>query len=423
MSEMLIIVKREFMERVHTRSFLVGTILFPVFMIAMMLAPHYFGSSGSQRKFALVDEAPAGVSDRFVESLTAPRESDKDNTYAIERVSGSLESVRERLNANVETKAIDGYVVLPANVLDSNKIMYRARNIAGLSVLKDLRISASRAVQGERLRQAGLDGAKVATLIKSVEVDGARITSTGEEGGDAISTFFLAYIVAFLIYLLTLLYGVSVMRSVLEEKTNRIAEVLVSSVKPAHLMAGKIIGVASAAILQVLIWAAIIALLATQSDAIAKRLGIDASTMKAFAVEPWVGVALVLFFILGFLLFSSMFAALGAAVTSEQEAQSLQMVLMLPMFIPLIFIGPITGEPLGRVATILGLVPFTAPLTMPMRMAAGQIPRLQVLLSLALLVVGIALTAWIAGKIYRVGILSTGKKPTLKELGRWMRMA
>ncbi len=263
----------------------------------------------------------------------------------------------------------------------------------------------------------------MATLIKPVEVDGARITSTGEEGGDAISTFFLAYIVAFLIYLLTLLYGVSVMRSVLEEKTNRIAEVLVSSVKPAHLMAGKIIGVASAAILQVLIWAAIIALLATQSDAIASRLGIEAGTMKAFAVEPWVGVALVLFFILGFLLFSSMFAALGAAVTSEQEAQSLQMVLMLPMFIPLIFIGPITGEPLGRVATILGLVPFTAPLTMPMRMAAGQIPTSQVLLSLALLVLGIALTAWLAGKIYRVGILSTGKKPTLKELARWMRMA
>lgn len=429
MSEMRIIIKREFLERVHTRSFVVGTILFPIFMIAMMVLPNIVGSKGSQRRLALVDQAPAGIGDAFVATLTAAPEKEEDNVYVVERVSGGegggggggqLDSLRARLNARVEAEELDGYVVLPANVLDSNEVQYRARSIASMTVIRDLRQAASRAVQTERLRRAGLSGGEVASLIRPVEVKGARITKRGEEGGDALSTFFFAYIVAFLIYFMTVFYGTSVLRSVLEEKTNRIAEVLVSSVRPSHLMAGKIIGVSSAALLQVLIWiAAVVA--ATRSSLITEKLGVSASTLSALSIEPWVAIALLGFFVLGFLMYAALFAALGAAVTTDQEGQSLQMVVMLPLIVPLMFLLPVTTEPLGTIATTLGLIPLTAPIAMPMRMAATAIPVTQILLSMILLMAGVAIVAWLAGKIYRVGILSTGKKATLRELGQWLR--
>lgn len=420
MSEMRIIIKREFLERVHTRSFVVGTILFPIFMIAMMVLPNVVGSKGSQRRLAVVDQAPAGIGDAFVAMLTAPPEKEEDNVYIVERMSGQLDSLRVRLNARVEAEELDGYVVLPADVLDSNEVLYRARSIASMIVIRDLRQAASRAMQTERLRRAGLSGGEVASLIRPVEVKGARITQRGEEGGDALSTFFFAYIVAFLIYFMTVFYGTSVLRSVLEEKTNRIAEVLVSSVRPSHLMAGKIIGVSSAALLQVLIWiAAVVA--AARSSFITEKLGVSASTLSALSIEPWVAAALLGFFVLGFLMYAALFAALGAAVTTDQEGQSLQMVVMLPLIVPLMFLVPVTTEPLGTIATTLGLIPLTAPIAMPMRMAATGIPVTQIILSMLLLVAGVALIAWLAGKIYRVGILSTGKKATLRELGQWLR--
>jgi ABC-2 type transport system permease protein len=289
-------------------------------------------------------------------------------------------------------------------------------------VLRDLRLAASRAVQEDRLRRAGLDGSRVASLIRQVDVNGARVTRRGEEAGSAISTFMVAYAITFLIYFMTVFYGVNVMRSVLEEKTNRIAEVLVSSVRPTHLMAGKILGVGSAAVLQVMIWIAI-AVAGVKSGILTRRFDIPAEALGAFRVEPWVGLMLLAFFLFGFFLYASLFAALGASVTTEQEAQSLQTVVLMPLIIPLVFLGAITNDPLGSASTWLGLIPFTSPIAMPMRMASGPIPIAQIVGSMALLVAALAFTAWIAGKIYRIGILSTGKKPTLKELGRWLRAA
>jgi ABC-2 type transport system permease protein len=423
MSEMMVIVRRELLERVRARSFLVGTLLFPLLLVALMVLPHVLGSRGTRRTLAVVNEGPATVADAFVAALADTVGLDTDNRYRIERVEGSLSDVRERLNARVTAKEIDGYVAFPADVLERNEVIYRARSVAGLSVMRDLRRAASRAVQAERLQRAGLNGAAVASLVRPVDLAAARLTTRGEEGGDALSSFFTAYIVAFLIYFLTLFYGMSITRSVIEEKTNRIAEVMVSSVRPGHLMAGKILGVAGAILLQLAIWAAIIVVLTTQSELLAQRFGFGPNALKGLAIDPWVGVALFLFFVLGFVLYAALFAALGAAVTSDQEAQSLQMVLMIPLIAPLVAIEPVTTDPLGATATALGLIPFTSPITTPMRMAVSPVPIGQILGSLALLLAGIVVVAWLAGRIYRIGILSTGKRPTLSELGRWLRMA
>lgn len=423
MSEIMVILRREFLERVRTRGFVLGTILFPAFMAAVLIVPVMLEGGTEERRFAVVDEAPAGITERFVQTLTTPPEGAETSRYHVEVVAGPLDAVRDELHARIQSDELHGYVVLPADVLERNQVQYRAKAIGGPGVLREIRVAASQAVQAERLRQAGLEVQEVAALIRPVEVDNARITAEGEEGADAESTFFAAYIIAMAIYMLVAMYGMSVMRSVLEEKTNRIAEVLASSVRSSHLMTGKILGVGSAALFQVLIWVALIVLLVTQSDAIAARFGVEPDAIRSIGIAPGTAVLLVTYLLLGFFLFASLFAVLGAAVTSEQEAQSLQMVIMVPLFVPLLFMMPLAGDPLGRAATILGMIPFTAPIAMPMRMAAAPIPPIQIAGSLALLALALVACAWLGGKIYRIGILSTGKRATLKDLADWIRIA
>jgi ABC-2 type transport system permease protein len=416
----ILIVRREFRERVASRSFLIGTVIFPLIMIGLILLPRLVGSGGTERTIIVINDGPAGVGAAFAAALGATPTSADENTYDVKVVPGPYTAVRESLNSQVERKEIDGYVVLPAEVLTSGTIMFRARNVGSFAVMRDLRSAGTRAVQSERLKTAGISAQAVAALIAPVNVDEAKITSRGEERGGALSTFLAAYVVAFLIYVMTTLYGVAVMRSVLEEKTNRIAEVLMSTIRASHLVFGKIVGVGSAAVTQVIIWAAILTLFVTQSHRLGDRFALPDSIMQALRVEPLTGVLLFLFFLLGFFLYASVFATVGASVTSEQEAQSVQFIALLPLISPLLFLESILNAPLGRTATTLGLIPFTAPIAMPMRMASSPVPPIEIAVSLVLLACAIAVVAWIAGKIYRVGILSTGKRPTLAELGRWV---
>jgi ABC-2 type transport system permease protein len=419
--DVLLIIRREFRERVASKSFLLGTLLFPLLMIGLIVLPRLVGSSGAERTLALVNDGPPGVGAAFVAALSRRPESAEDNTYRVTPVEGSFEQVRASLASKVEAKELDGYVVLPKDVLQRGEILFRARNVGSFAVMRDLRAAGNRAVQSERIRQAGIDAAAVAALIAPVRVDEARITSRGEERGGALSTFLTAYAVAFLIYLMTTLYGVTVMRSVLEEKTNRIAEVLMSTIRAPHLMAGKIIGVGSAAVVQVIIWVVLLVVGMSQSKRMGSRFALPDTVVQALNVEPATGVLLFLFFLLGFFLYASVFATVGASVTSEQEAQSVQFLALLPLITPLLFMQNILNAPLGPTATTLGLVPFTAPIAMPMRMASTPVPGIEIAASLAFLVVGIAVVAWAAGKIYRVGLLSTGKRPSFRELARWVR--
>lgn len=419
MREILIVLQREFLERVRSRAFLIGTLSFPLLFIALLAMPAVVEDRPDERRIVVVDDAPAGVADRLVESLSE-REEGAD-VYHVEVVRGAFESMRAELNARVLDETIDGWLALPADVLTENRIYFRALNIANRTVLRDLRNAASGAVQAVRLRDAGLDVAEVATLVRPVSVDEAQITASGEEGGGAFSTFFFAYGITFLIYFITFFYSLAVMRSVLEEKTNRISEVLVSSVPASRLLAGKIMGVSAAAILQVGIWAAIVVLSIVSSDALVARFGIPAEVFDAITIPFGAVAQFMAFFLLGFVLYSSLFAALGAAVTSEHEAQSFQFILLIPLILPMLFLTAITGEPTGRIATTLGMIPFTAPVAMPMRIASAPIPAWQVAASLALIAVTAAVVAWVAGKIYRVGMLSTGRKASLGDLKRWLR--
>ena len=423
MRETLLIIKREFRERVASKSFVVGTLLFPLLMIALIALPAFVGRGGADWDLALVSEAPAGVTDAFERLLTASSDAEDANRYRLVRVEGPIATVRERLANRLDSEELDGYIAVPADVLKSSSIVFRGRKAGSFDVIRDLRVAGTRAVQQERLRESGIDASAVAALIAPVRIDEARLTDTGEQRGGAVSTFLTAYIVAFLIYIMTTLYGVAVMRSVLEEKTSRIAEILMSTIRPSSLMAGKIIGVGSAAVIQVLIWIAITALLVKLSPRFGSGFTLPEPALQALNVAPATGVLLFLYFVLGFFLYAAVFAIVGAAVTSEQEAQSVQFLALIPMIAPMMFMTKILNAPLGGLAVALGLIPFTSPITMPMRMASARIPPLEVAGSLALIALGIVVVAWIAGRVYRVGILSTGKRPTLGELVRWVRSA
>jgi ABC-2 type transport system permease protein len=423
--ETLLVIKREFRERVAAKSFVIGTLVFPLLMIVLLVLPRLIGAGGSEWTLAFVSDAPAGVGETFEKLLTAPPAADDEdaNRYRLVAVDGPIDAARDRLAERVRAKEIDGYIALPADILESGSVVFRARKGGSFEVIRDLRTAATRAVQGERLKRSGIDPSAVAALVAPVAIDEARLTEEGEQRGGALSTFLTAYIVAFLIYLMTTLYGVAVMRSVLEEKTNRIAEVLMSTIRASHLMAGKVIGVGSAAVAQVLIWVAITAALVNLAPRLGGGFSLPEPMVQALAVSPSTGVLLFLYFLLGFFLYASIFAIVGAAVTSEQEAQSVQFIALIPMIAPMLFLQTILNAPLGGLSIAMGLIPFTSPVTMPMRMASTQIPPLEIVASLTLLVLGIAAVAWLAGKVYRVGILSTGKRPTLSELARWVRSA
>jgi ABC-2 type transport system permease protein len=341
----------------------------------------------------------------------------------VRRETQPLEAVRAGLIKQVQEKKIDGWLYLPPDEVQTSQAQYRARNVANFSVLGDLSRATSRAVQAARLQASGIAPAQVAALVKPVELKTARITDKGEEGGSAQSTFWISYVMGLLTYMMILLYGMNVLRSVLEEKTNKIAEVIVSSMKASHLMLGKILGVGSVALLQVAIWAAITALMSSRSNSLGASFGLQPGSLDVVHMPAGTIAAMVAFFVLGFLLYAAVYAALGAAVNSEQEAQQFQMLVMAPLIVPLAFLIRIVTDPLGKIATVLGLIPFTAPVTMAMRIAAAPVPPVQIIASLAGLLVTVLAIAWIAGKIYRVGILSTGKKPSLAELGQWLRAA
>lgn len=419
--ETRIIIHREYMERVRTRAFIIGTLIFPLFLGGIMILPNVVERSGGQRTLVLVDDTQGAIGTAMSLVLTKAPESAEDYRYAVERVTGTLDEHRADLTARMNAEEIDGYVVLARDVLDTNTIQYRARNIANRQVLRDVARAASGAVTAERLRQTGIELDDLTSLLTPVQIEEAEVRAGGQEGRGAASTFFFAYVVAFLIYFMVAFYGMSVMRSVLEEKTSRISEVMVSSVRAGQLMLGKILGVSAAALLQVGIWLGLI-VVATRVDSLAELLRIPEG-LRYLSIEPMALGLFITFFMLGFLLYAAMFAALGAAVTSEQEAQSFQLVLMLPLFVPMLFLGPITNEPLGSLATILGIIPLSAPIAMSMRVATAPIPPAQIAGTIGLLIVTVVLMAWLAGKIYRIGILSTGRRPSLREVARWLRQA
>lgn len=424
MRELGIVLRREFLERVRTKSFILSTLLTPLFFLLVMLGPVLSEQliGGQQRKIAVLDGAGDGLGTEIAAAIAAlDNGSDSYEATAIPARPGAQDSLIQA----VLGEELDGLVILPPDLLQGGAVQYRAMSVTDGGLQRRIADAVTGVVQGRRLATAGIDQGLLAAIMAPVPVQAARLTSEGGTGESAESGMLFSIMVGFALYLLILLYGVQVLQSVQEEKTNRIAEILVSSIKASHLMLGKVLGVGLAALLQVSIWLAVAALLAGPIGSLLRAASMPPGLFSGLLtrLDPWLVATVLAYLLLGFFLYASLFAAAGAAAASSEDAQRFTFPLIMPLIIPMMMLGAIVSAPQDTLAVVLGWIPLTMPLAMPMRIGAGGTTNFEVVASLVVLFVSVLLLGVLAGKIYRIGILSTGKRPTFGELIRWLRTA
>jgi ABC-2 type transport system permease protein len=252
----------------------------------------------------------------------------------------------------------------------------------------------------------------VDSLMQPVKVD----TTQAGKNADTVSTFVAIYVLFFLMYMVILLYGMNVARSIIEEKTSRVFEVLLATIKPEELMAGKVIGVGSVGLTQVAVWLLTAIILTSGS-----LVGALAGSKVHVSLNPMQIIFFVVYFLLGYLLYSSIAAALGAMVNSDQELQQLNMILVMPLAGCMFALAPVISNPSGTVARVISLIPFCTPLIMYLRISLATPPAWEIALSIVLMLVTIYAILWVTARIYRVGILMYGKRPNLPEILRWLK--
>ena len=412
------VIRREFVERIRTRWFWIMALLGPVFFAAVFVLPAVLASGGGVRRIVVVDAARGSVGARITQLLNG------SPAFRVVRVP-ARGGVVDSLTAEVEQKRLGGFLILTDAAVDSGKAEYRGSNISGFATIGALERTIGEVVSAVRLEREGVDPGIVARARIPVQLETKRIAGGKTTGETAAQSFSLAYFMGIILYTAILLYGINVMSSVLEEKTTRIVEVLVSSLRPFQLMLGKVLGVGAVSILQFLIWGVSARiLLANRSRFLtAGEPGEPDPIFQVPHVNGATAAVFITYFLGGFFLYSAMFAAVGAMSSSEQEARQAQQPVSWLLVVSFVSMFGILNDPASTFAVTLSLVPFSAPIAMPVRWAAGNLPVSELALSLAILLAAIGGVTWVAARIYRVGILMTGKRPNLKELVRWIRTA
>ena len=429
MRKIWIVLKSEFWRRARSKWFILSTLLGPVLLIGLFAAPLLLEALGDDtgQTLALRDE-----SGRFAERLQKQAGDD----YRIETTSAPTDSVRERVRAG----DYDGYLVLPASLLEGEgRARYYSKKGGGISSRFELQDLVQEAVRQERLARQNTSDEVLAILEANVPVQMRQLT---EEGAQADSTLVLnavGYLMAFLIYMMVILYGQQIMLGVIEEKASRVVEVVVSSVRPFKLLMGKVLGIGALGLAQIVVWAALsaaglafagplLALFVNPPDLDLPEGASQQEMLEAAGVTiPTIPAGLViwfaLFFLGGYLLYASLFAAVGSAVEQQQDAQSLTFPIIMPLIIPIVMIFPIIEDPDSTMAVAGSLFPLFSSILMVLRVAVTSVPFWQTLLSFALLIATFVGAIWLSARIYRTGILMYGKKPSLGELLRWVRRA
>ncbi|MGA1985871.1 MAG: ABC transporter permease, partial [Candidatus Sulfotelmatobacter sp.] len=311
---------------------------------------------------------------------------------------------------------IDGYLWLSDDAIASGKVTWTSRNMGGFGESSRLSAALNRVIEYERLAKNGLTSEKSDELLKPVKVEAIRIERGKEAKGSGGGKFLEVFIMVMLLYMAVLLYGISVMRSVLEEKTSRILEVLLSSATSTQLMAGKLLGVGAVGLTQILVWVVIAGVFALPAMAMQP-------TLSEFQIPLGVLIAFAIFFLLGYLLYSTMYATIGAITTTEQEGQQLQFFIVIPLVLSVFMLAPVVRTPDAPAIVWLSMVPFFAPVLMYARIVVQTPPLWQIALSVVLLIGTIAGLLVLCARIYRVGILIYGKRPNLPEILKWLKYA
>jgi ABC-2 type transport system permease protein len=418
-SKVFAVIRREFVERVRTRWFWIGTILGPLLMVGiigfqLLLA----GRGAGERRITVLDRTTTGFGTRLAAQLGAavPR-------FHVTRIVGTPRTEDQLLSA-VEAKQLDGFLLVNDSTLEYGVAEYRGSNVSSVADMEQLQSALHRLIFAARLERNGIDTlvvqrAEVRMRLAIHKITGRKLT--GESGTQSFATGFG---MAILLFVAILMYGVNVMSSVLEEKTTRIVEVLVSSLRPFELMVGKVIGAGAVGIVQLTVWVVSAKALSGMQHRLPAGAGAPggASPVLQFPSIPAATLIIfVLYFLLGYFLYAAIYAAVGAMSSTEAEARQAQVPVQLVLMVPYLSFFGLLNDPNSTLAFWMTLIPFWSPIATPVRWSATPIPLVELAASLAILLVTVVLVTWIASRIYRVGILMTGKRPNLKELIRWVR--
>jgi ABC-2 type transport system permease protein len=439
-NKILIVAKREYLERVRSRSFIVASLLVAVLMAGAILVPAYMasrgGTSSNLRHIRILDATGAGVGDRVATALR-PDSSTSDTVSGpfVSALSAAQLPTAESIAVKdvMKPKSLTGYLVLDDSTLAGKRARYAGRNASSPGDMERLETVVRQAVMIVRLEQAGVGKTTVDELAKSkLDLQSERLSDKGR-GGSGLTGLLAGVIVGVMLLFAIIFHGQNVMRGVLEEKTTRVAEIVISSIKPESLLAGKVLGVGGVGLTQIVAWLAIGGYLTTFfTPLVLKGAGAHAASAAA-ASGPvaatlggisygLIGVAIA-YFLLGFVFYATLFAAAGSMVNSEQEAQQAVMPVMLLLMSGWIFLNPVLINPNSTLAVVLSWLPWASPIIMPIRMGLTAVSPASVAASLALALFGSIGAVWLAARIYRVGMLMYGKKPSFRELAKWIRYA
>lgn len=435
MRKILLIINREYLSRVKKKSFLVVTFLVPMLFIGMYAGIFFLTKKSYEETHAIVY-----VVDQEG-SIAAQLENNKNITY-----SRSSIDLQEQINSLKDGEKNTNILIIPTDFYTSRNIEILSSGKPNIGTQNEVRSQLREVIRNEQYRKMGLNVDSIRDIDDRIRITAKEVTETGDARDSHTEVAMgIALALCFLIYLSLVLFGTQVMRGVIEEKTNRIVEVIISSVKPFQLMMGKIIGIGMVGITQFALWIILsVTLMGVFSTALFSNKDMAQRAMGSNMTElseeqlaasdsglDWMsamdsvnftelGICFLIFFIGGYLLYSALFAAVGSAVDNETEAGQFTVPITMPLLIPYILsFGVLINDPHGSIATWLSMIPLTSPVAMVVRIPFG-VPIWQIALSASLLIGGFILTTWFAARIYRVGILMYGKKPSLKELIKWL---
>ena len=436
--KVITVIKREYITRVKTKGFLASILLMPVMMFIVMVLPSFMMTlqhkSDEIKTFVVFDETGEIFSKMEAALDENPffHHKGKRVYQLVEKPSDFNDNVeaKKQLNRQLEEKEIHGYIEIPQNVFERLRVNYYAKNITNFELQSTFRRVISQIVTNKRLEDKGYAAHEVRDLMRRIRFTEYAVTAETDavEGEErTMVKLGLTYVLTFSLYLFTLLYGASVMRSVLEEKTTRIVEVIISSVKPHQLLLGKIIGVCLVCLTMFLIWGGCAVLLLININPILGLFGIQELPLQFIEITdiikstgPSAFICFLIYFVLGFFLFSTIYAVAGAICNSEEEAQQVATPLVMMLIIPFMLMFGLFRAPDATLTIALSHIPLFSPLIMFMRISVLTPPLWEILLNIAVMIATILGAILIMGKIYKIGILMYGKRPTLSELWKWL---
>ena len=446
MTKFRAVVKREYVQRVRSRMFVIITVGAPLMFALFTVVPILIAGirTGGPTRVAVLDESGrmfARVRDSLVSAQPGRDDDEEDEapeaaksplnqnsrarmeqmakaaqSYQVEEVSAGgrgLGELKAQLDERVKRGELDAYLLLPPDVLAGGEAEFYARNVSDVFTRGQVRNALVRAVRDARLDERGVGPEVMRAVNQPVRLKSAKAGGGGE--ADRGQGFFLVFGAGFVIYLTILMYGQVVLGAVIEEKETRIAEILFSSIRPFTLMTGKLVGVSLVALTQFAIWGLAFVGLGAYFAGRGASIAIPQVPASVYAY-------VVLFFLMGYFIYATLYALVGSMVTTSQEGGQLAMPIILFLVVGFYLAFPVIRSPNSSFAVWVSLVPFFAPITMLIRIVSQEPPVWQIALSLALGFATVAALLWLAGRVYRVGMLMYGKRATIPEVMKWVRL-